>query len=135
LLLVKIEEDSFMRVNCSTGTLNRSAREKEEKKRKGAVVAEVQVEHVGAAYVLCQADPIGSTRGKSPTRKGKEKKEAASIARVVHSSSRFAFLQLIVHEQKSGSYTSQRSNRVRAQLTSVEDRISGPSNRIVRHLL
>jgi hypothetical protein len=53
----------------------------------------------------------------------------------VHSSSRFAFLQLIVHEQEFGSYTSQRSNRVRAQLTSVEDGISGPSNRMVRHLL
>jgi hypothetical protein len=76
--LVKIEEDSFMRVNCSTGTLNRSAREKEEKKRKGAAVVAVQVEHVGAAYVRCQADPIGSTRGKSPQHgkeRGKGKKE------------------------------------------------------------
>jgi hypothetical protein len=42
--------------------------------KRGAIAA-VQVEHVGAAYVRCQADPIGSTKGKSPTRKGKKKRK------------------------------------------------------------
>jgi hypothetical protein len=46
---------------------------KKERKR-GAIVA-VQVEHVDAVYVRCQADPIGSTKGKSPTQKGKKKRK------------------------------------------------------------
>jgi hypothetical protein len=45
------------------------------KERKRGAIAAVQVEHVGAAYVRCQADPIGSTKGKSPTRKGKKKRK------------------------------------------------------------